>query len=131
MLVVLLIVSSSCTSSKMMEYYTQEDHYLYATGIVSHLQYNSDGSVLYLGFSELSPAFDDNTFKIVGENIPIVKNNGIDQSLALGDEVIFITAPKYFGDGYVMPIVAIAANGVEFLKFEEGYQNFLTWLKTN
>lgn len=96
--------------------------------MVTHISYNEDNSVLYLGFSDLNPQFDDNSFKIVGDNLPIVQHNGIDEKIEIGDQVSFITAAKYFGDGYVMPIVEISINGEELLSFEEGFANLLKWL---
>ena len=65
---------------------------------------------------------------IVGENLEIVKANRIDDKLKIGEQITFITAPKYFGDGYVMPIVAISISGENMLDFEEGYKNLLDWL---
>ena len=44
------------------------------------------------------------------------------------DEVVFITAPRHFGDGYVMPIVAISINGESLLDFNDGYANLMNWL---
>lgn len=72
LLLCLSILSTSCTTSKMKDYYSQKENYINATGIVSHISYNEDGSALYLGFSDLNPQFDDNSFKIVGDNLPIV-----------------------------------------------------------
>lgn len=40
-----------------------------------------------------------------------------------------MTAPRYFGDGYVMPIVAISVDGEQLLDYEEGYANFMEWLE--
>ena len=130
LLMFISLVLSACTSTKMNKYYTEKSNYINASGTVRHITYNSDKNVLYLGFSDLSPSFDDNSFKIVGDNLPIVQKNNIDEKIKTGDKVEFITAPKYFGDGYVMPIVAISVNGEELLEFEEGYDNFIKWLKS-
>ncbi len=125
----LCISLSSCGfSPKMKRYYSQKENYINASGKVTHIKYNEESTALYLGFSELTPEFDDNSFKIEGNNLPIVKENGIDEKIKLGDKVEFVTAPKYFGDGYVMPIVAISVNGEVLLEFEEGYANYLEFL---
>ena len=50
------------------------------------------------------------------------------QKVQLGTTVSFMTAPRYFGDGYIMPIVEISVDGEELLSFEEGYENLLKWL---
>ena len=117
----------SCGSTEK-KYYEEKENYIGVTGTISHIQYNEDLTVLYLGFSELSPAIDDTSFKIVGENLKIVQANGIDIKLKIGEQISFMTAPKYFGDGYVMPIVAISVNGESLLDFQEGYTNLLDWL---
>lgn len=67
----------------------------------------------------------------MGKNLLIVRENKIDEKIEIGDRIEFITAPKYFGDGYVMPIAEITVNGEKLLAFEEGFPNFLDWLETN
>ena len=49
----------------------------------------------------------------------LVLKNGISEKIKLGDTVEFVTAPRYFGDGYVMPIVAISVEGEQLLDYEE------------
>lgn len=124
----IFVFLTSCTTPKMRDYYSQKENYISATGIVINISYNEDMSVLYLGFSDLEPKFDDIDFDIVGDNLSIVRENGIDEKIKIGDQVDFITAPKYFGDGYVMPIVAISVNEEVLLNFQDGYDNFMKWL---
>lgn len=124
-----ILVLSACYSAKEKEYYAQKDNYINATGTVIHIAYSEDNSEMYIGFSNLNPTFDDITFEIVGDNLSIVQKNNIDEKIKIGDKIEFITAPRYFGDGYVMPIVALSVNGEDLLEFEEGYDNFLKWLE--
>lgn len=119
---------SACQDSRMQEYYAQKDNYVTAEGTVAYISYDEDNMTLYFDFLDLSPTFDDTCFKIVGKNFHCVQESGIDQTIQLGDRVEFMTAPKYFGDGYVMPIVSISVNGKVLLEFEEGFSNFLEWL---
>ena len=123
-----ILLCCSCNSLEKIKYYSQKENYISVNGTVSHIKYNEDSTALYIGFSELSPALDDTSFKIVGYNLEIVRTNKVDDKLKIGEQVTFITAPKYFGDGYVMPIVAISINGESLLEFEEGYENLLDWL---
>ncbi len=58
-----------------------------------------------------------------------MQSHGIDEKLKIGNSIEFVTAPKYFGDGYVMPIVAISVDGEALLSFDEGFENFQDWLK--
>ena len=109
-------------------YYSKLENYVEATGTVDHIMYSDDYTELCLGFSDLTPSFDDDSFEIVGKNLAIAQKNGIDEKIKLGDTVNFITAPEYFGDGYIMPIVAISVNGETLLEFEDGFKNYLNWL---
>jgi len=119
---ILLCTLNACITNQR-EYYSNRDNYINVSGIIDHIKYNEDSSALYIGFTELSPTLDDNNFKLVGENLKIAQANGIDSKLQIGDRVTFITAPKYFGDGYVMPIASITVDGEVLLEFEEGYAN--------
>ena len=126
----LAFLLSSCFGYTLKEkmYYSQKDNYVNAIGTIDHIAYTDDLTELYLGFTDLTPRFDGPTFKIVGDNLSIVEDRGITQKIKVGDRVEFITAPEYFGDGYVMPIVAISINGEELLTFDEGFPNLLKWL---
>ena len=118
----------SCNASKKIAYYSQIGGYISVSGTVSNVKYNEDTTALYIDLSELSPVLDDTCFKIIGENLNVVRANSIDNKLKIGEQITIITAPKYFGDGYVMPIVAISIGDEKFLEFEEGYKNLLDWL---
>ena len=129
-IILLLSISlTSCYTIRERMYYSEKDNYINVTGTVNYIVYNDDHTALYFEFSDLNPEFGDNCFKIVGKNLMIVQENGIDKKIELGDEIQFITAPRYFGDGYVMPIVGISVDGETLLDFEQGYDNFLEWLK--
>lgn len=127
-LFIVLVLLCSCRSPEKVKYYSQKENYISVTGIVSSIKYDEDSLALYVDFSELSPVLDDTCFKIVGENLKTVQTNKIDKKLKTGEQITFITAPKYFGDGYVMPIVGISTNSETLLEFEEGYINLLNWL---
>ena len=122
------VVFSACTLNQEIDYYSDTNNYITATGTVTHIKYNENQDELYLGFDSLSPGFSDNAFKIVGKNLLIAQDNGIDQKLQMGKQIEFISTPKYFGDGYVMPIVEIVVDGEVLLSFEQGQQNWLEWL---
>ena len=127
-LIVLSGLLTSCLSIRYRIYYPVKDNYIEVSGVVIHMMYSDDHTVLYIAFSDMDRKLDDRTFEIVGENLRIVEKNGIDDKIKIGDRVTFVTAPKYFGDGYVMPIVAISANGESLLDFDEGFKNFMDYL---
>lgn len=127
-LIVLSGLLTSCLSIRYRIYYPVKDNYIEVSGVVLYMEYSDDHTVLYIAFSDMDRKLDDRTFEIVGENLRIVEKNGIDDKIKIGDRVTFVTAPKYFGDGYVMPIVAISANGESLLDFDEGFKNFMDYL---
>ena len=115
-----LWLSSGCIKYYYYSYYAEKDNYITVTGTISHLK-NSEESGLFLAFDNLSVNMADNNFCIKGSSHTAVLANGIMDKLSMGDRVIFVTAPHYFGDGYTMPIVAIHVDGEWLLTFEEGY----------
>lgn len=137
-LLVLCIIAftSSCSARKMKDYYSQSSNYITATGTISHIAYSDEKDVLYYGFSDIeyhsTPTypyhFEYYGFKIVGKNFQIVQEQNIDDKIKMGDEVTFVAAPRYFYDGYAIPIVAISIGDEELLEFEEGVANLLGWL---
>ncbi len=127
-LIVLSGLLTSCLSIRYRIYYPVKDNYIEVSGVVIYMKYNKDHTELHIAFSDMDRKLDDRSFEIVGENLRIVEKNGIDDKIKIGDRVTFVTAPKYFGDGYVMPIVAISANGESLLDFDEGFKNFMDYL---
>ena len=133
-LLCLLIFSTSCTTRKMKDYYSQKSNYVSATGTVSHIAYSDENDVLYYGFSDVTYQsnstyhFEYYNFKIVGENFQIVQEQNIDEKIKEGDEITFIAAPRYFYDGYAIPIVALSIGDEHVLEFDEGVDNLLKWL---
>ena len=126
-LILFAVLLSACQAIQMREYYSEKGNYITATGTVSHISIDEEKRILYIDFSELSPSFDDTCFKIVGSNFVILRQKGIVDSLRKGDTIEFVSAPRYFGDGYIMPIVSISIAGECVLEFEEGLTNFLEW----
>jgi hypothetical protein len=129
LLVVMCFSLTSCKlTEKEKEYYRHKENYIEATGTVINVKYVRDSTVLYLGFSDLSRKFDGVDFEVVGGNASILKSNNVE--IELGDKLTFMTAPEYFGDGYIMPIVALWKDDECLLDFETGFSNFQSYLKT-
>jgi hypothetical protein len=111
-------------------YYRDKDNYITATSTVDFINYTDYGR-LYISFDEKPEGVRDDCFFIAGKNLDIMLERGIREKLQMGSEVTITYAPKIFGDGYVVPIAAIAVDGEELLSFEEGYPNLIEWLKKN
>ena len=118
----------SCDTKEMIEYYAEKSNYVSITGTVSYVKLSEDSSALYLAFDDMSRQLSDNCFKVIGDNLIILQDSLGDETIQPGDQLEFITAPRYFGDGYVMPIVSIQKDGTELLSFEDGVNNLLAWL---
>ena len=134
----LLLSLPSCVRREMKDYYSDRDNYITVTGTVSHMKYNDWGDILYLGFSDTEfqtpqtdlKNFESNTFKIVGENLDVVQQHGVDDKIEIGDKVTFVVAPSIFYDAYAIPIVSISTDDECLLGFDEGVSNLLDWLDT-
>ncbi len=113
--------------NEYISYYSVKENYVEVEGSVYFLEYSENG--IYIGFQDMTYEFDDDCFKLVGKNMTAVVQAGVEKKLKLGDKVKFSTAPKYFGDGYVMPIVSLEIEGEELLSFEDGYVNLLEWYR--
>ena len=124
-------IITSCTnfSKKEKEYYSDKNNYVTVSGVIDHILFDEQNLTVYLGFSMMSEELDDNAFKIVGKNYSILNEVDAKNKLKLGEIVTFVTAPKYFGDGYVMPIVALNIENEVLLDFEIGFANFIDWVE--
>lgn len=102
-------------------YYSDEENFIEVTSEINHIVWDHSEEELYLGFSDIPEIFSDETFDITGDSFGILIDKDAEQYLKMGVEVTFVTAPRYFGDGYVMPIVALKAEDYELLDYEDGY----------
>lgn len=131
----LLVFLCSCMlsyRSREILYYSQEENYISITATMINAKYSEQfPDRLIVNLTEMSTTLDDNCFKIVGENLRIVEASEAFDKLQPGQQITIITAPRYFGDGYIYPIVGLSIDGQTLLEFDEGYQNFLSWLTVN
>ena len=121
----LLLCLVGCQSE---DYYADESNYITAVGTVCHIRYTDDGEELYLGISGLGSEFADVNFRIIGDGLTVAQGRGIDGKLQIGDEVTFISAPSYFGDGYVVPLAALTVHGETLVEFGEGFESIQRWM---
>ena len=112
-----------------LEYYSEDSNYITAAGTVRHLAWGPDQSYVYLAFEDIPEEYSDTNFVIEGENLRIVLENGFVEKVEPGTEVIYISAPRYFWDGYSMPIVELSVDGEVLLSFAEGKGNLLNFIR--
>lgn len=124
----------SCSGDKIIKYYSNKNNFVQVTGVVTYIAYTDKESsikenAVYIGLEEAPEGFSDTCFKIIGKNYDIVIQNGIKELLQYGTEVTIISAPEYWGDGYVMPIAAIIIGDTVLLDFETGHAYLMEWLE--
>lgn len=130
--VLVILATTSCynTPGKKKEYYSNEENYIEVTGTIHHVVFDQENEVLCLAFSCLSEKLDDDNFELVGRNYSIIIESSYIEKIKTEMVATFVTAPKYFGDGYIMPIVALTIDGQCLLDYETGIANFLDYLNS-
>ncbi len=121
----IMLTFSSCWTLREKIYYNDKENFVTVSGVVTFINLTDDG-LLYLGIDlEENHGFSDSSFKLNEANTDIVVKNGLLDSLTIGKRCTIISAPKYFGDGYVYPIVEIQIDDCVYLEFDQGYKNFM------
>ena len=114
-----------CYRQRERKYYSDKSNYITCEAVVKNIFLSEDKATVYLWLNPMLDVYSDTTFKIVGKSAEVFINNGGFQIIAQGDTIEFTSAPRYFGDGYVMPIVAVYCDGCILLDFESGYNNLM------
>lgn len=129
MLFLLILVTTSCSNrnQEQLDYYSNEENYIEVTGVINHVKFDDESETLYLGFTSLFQKLDDDCFKVVGDAYSIVV--AYDEHIQVGKTATFVTAPKYYGNGYVMPIISLSIDDQCILEYEIGFSSLLNWLK--
>ena len=129
LLLVTVLCMTSCAifeaswDAKAEKYYSDQANFVERCAVVTHIQQSDDGKI-YMEV-EQPDGFSDVCFKLDGASSKIAKDNGFITEVQVGDEITFISAPRYFGDGYVYPIVSLFKEGKVYLSFDVGYENLM------
>ena len=118
-------VLTGCYAIKEENYYSDKNNFITGSAKVENIIYDKETAKIYFWLEQIDEAYQDSTFKVEGKNVDILFEKNVFDTIKIGDEIIFTSAPGYFGDGYCMPIVAISYKGEELLSFEEGYENLM------
>lgn len=121
----IMLSLTGCYAIKEKNYYSDKSNFITGSAKVENIIYDEESNSVYFWLNKIDEAYQDSTFKVEGENVDILFEKNIFETIGIGDEIIFTSAPRYFGDGYCMPIVAISHEDEEILSFEEGYENFM------
>lgn len=124
-ILVIMISLTGCYAIKEKNYYSDKSNFITGSAEVKNIIYDEESNNVYFWLDKIDEAYQDSTFKVEGKNVDILFEKNIFEIIEIGDEIIFTSAPRYFGDGYCMPIVAITYKHEEIISFEEGYKNFM------
>ena len=122
------IIACTTNSKKMYDYYSIQSNFVQVHGIVEEINLQDEILYLNINFDEsIFPNDGDNTFKIIQSNQQVLFENGFYDQVNVGDTIDFYSAPRIFGDGYIVPIIYIEKDGVIYLPFDTGQNNLLIW----
>ena len=121
----LLLLSLQFSIKEEYNYYKNVNNYVYASGQLDNYRFYEDS--LYISINDLNYEFSRNKFRLEGENVNLLKQRGFEQYMTPSVNIEIATAPRYFGNGYKMQIVALSIDGYTLLEFEEGYDNLMDW----
>ena len=107
------------------QYYANPQNYIKVDAVVTFLSQREDGSIALFVKTD-SRAFSG-TLKIIPENAILASANGLLNEVEVGDEVSLLSAPAYFADGYIVPVVGIAKDDKEYIDFSTGISNQVTY----
>ena len=127
-MIVLLLALVGCggvAKSVEKEYYMDINNYITEEAVVDTITYDKKLEYIGIRLSEISDVYQGERFIIEGENLDIVLANGILEKIEPNSVIEFTSAPAFFGNGYLMPIVQLSIDGETLLSFEEGYANLL------
>ena len=123
-----LISFFGCDRVEKKNYYSDKSNYITITATVDNIFLDEENNAVYLWLLPNTPdVYFDNTFKIVGDNVGVFITNGGLELIKIGKTITFTSAPRYFGDGYVMPIVSVIFEDNVMLDFDVGYANLIKW----
>ena len=116
-------------------YYRSDENYVTVDAEVEGSAYSSKNatfSVWFPSFSrELGVPPERLTFRILAANLPEEMFSALEDALRPSSRIRFRTAPRYFGDGYLVPIVAVETDGQTVLPEDVGRAILMKMEKTN
>ena len=121
----LILASQKYIQKQMIDYYSNDDNYTYLSGEVVKLKED----IIYVNIIT-----ENSDFKMYVTNdldFILYANNNLYDIIFVGDIVTFCSAPEYFYDSYILPIVYLEKEETVYLTFEEGKNNLLNWIDEN
>ena len=116
---------TGCYERRERAYYSDVNNFITEEAVVDNIIYNEKDGYLVFWLSEIDEAYSAGDFILREENARLLVERGVLDKVAQGDVIVFTSAPRFFGDGYFMPIVSLSVAGEELLRFDEGYENLM------
>ena len=107
--------------NKMIEYYSNDSNYINLDGVIVSIDtsvWGIDITTEDSGITAEGPV----TFYVM------IDPYALDE-MEVGDEISFVTAPMYFYNGHISPIVAVEKDGKTYVSFEDGKERYLQWIE--
>jgi hypothetical protein len=117
--------------NKMLPYYENDQSYGKLEGIILSVEYSKDLDELFLKIiaDGTNPEFEERSRTEGYMRFVLVHWSEYAFPLEEGDTVVFTSAPMYFYNGHVWPIVQLEKEGIEYLSLFEGKANYLRWIE--
>ena len=115
--------------NKMLEYYSQDDHYVELNGTIKSITYHQemDELLIEVALTNGTSSFPYNMETGFAEFV-IVDWSTQKYEFKTNDFITFQSAPKYFYNGHRLPIVYVEKGGKEYLPFYAGKENYIKWI---
>ena len=123
---VALSAVDSIYTAQEKEFYSNKDNFENVNGVFDRLEKYKGNYYIYLKNIDSDRYFRELRFRVSNTNFAYLDDSGFFDEVHNGDSVTICLAYDYFGDGYVIPVVAVSANGKDYLDFENGWQALMS-----
>ena len=116
--------------NNMLDYYNKDNVYSELTGEIKSIKYKEgiDELFIEIELAEIKNDFSVNAVTGYGE-FTIVNWSKYNFALEANDTIIFTSAPMYFYNGHILPIVALSKNEEIYISFNEGVSTYINWIQ--
>ena len=125
LILTMLFSISGCYSAQMKAYYADMENFITGDATVKNITYYPEYNQITLWLYDTDPSYQSTTFGIKGNNVSVALENGILDKVKIGDTITVTSAPRYFYNGYDMPIIGLSIGDIEILNIETGHQNLM------
>lgn len=125
LILTMLFSISGCYSARMKAYYADMANFITGDATVKNIIYSEEYNEIVLWLYDTDPSYQSTTFGIKGNNVSVALENGILDKVKIGDTITVTSAPRYFYNGYDMPIIGLSIGDTEILNIETGHQNLM------